>query len=131
MTRMSKTVNVIEDCTSKLHVWTFVLFTLMMFQYHLITKNNTKIIFNEFSNVSVVMVLQLMYKKRIFGSQTVRFLGYDISADGVTPAAERVTTILEYEKPLLVKNLRRFLGMINFFFLHTIHSKRSKKPSSY
>jgi len=43
----------------------------------------------------------------------VTFLGYTVSADGIRPMQEKVAAINRFQRPALVKDLRRFLGMLN------------------
>ncbi|XP_076384356.1 uncharacterized protein LOC117225084 [Megalopta genalis] len=53
--------------------------------------------------------------KCVFAESVVRFLGYEVSAEGTRPLAEKVKAIHEYPKPATVKQLRGFLGMVNFY----------------
>lgn len=53
--------------------------------------------------------------KCVFGVPRVTFLGYTVSAAGVQPLDTKVQAIQEYPVPKTVKELRRFLGMINFY----------------
>jgi len=59
--------------------------------------------------------LTINLQKSIFGEKTVKFLGYNISEKGTLPDKERITAIQECKPPNTVKELRRFLGMINFY----------------
>lgn len=58
--------------------------------------------------------------KCVFGASQVNFLGYEISADGTKPLPEKVEAIKNFPQPKTVKELRRFLGMLNFYrrFIH-------------
>jgi hypothetical protein len=49
--------------------------------------------------------------KCVFGATEVTFLGYTVSAAGTRPAA-----INGFQQPVLVKDLRYFLGMLNFYW---------------
>jgi transposase InsO family protein len=53
--------------------------------------------------------------KCVFGVPEVKFLGYHISADGTKPLETKVEAIQSFPTPKTVKELRRFLGMINFY----------------
>lgn len=53
--------------------------------------------------------------KCVFGQSEVEFLGYQVTGSGVRPLPTRVQVIAEYEEPRTAKDLRRFLGMINFY----------------
>lgn len=59
--------------------------------------------------------LTLNIDKCEFGKETIDFLGYEVSATGIKPTTERVTAISTYPKPKTILELRRFLGMINFY----------------
>lgn len=43
------------------------------------------------------------------------FLGYHITSQGIRPTEEKYKAIVEFPKPKTIKELRRFLGMINFY----------------
>lgn len=53
--------------------------------------------------------------KCVFGAQEVTFLGYKVSSEGSCPLNDRVTDLQAYSPPQTVRQLRRFLGMINFY----------------
>lgn len=59
--------------------------------------------------------LSINYSKCIFGVGEVDYLGYRISKNGIKPIKERVEAVLNYEKPKTLQQLRRFLGIINFY----------------
>lgn len=50
-----------------------------------------------------------------FGKTKVDFLGYEVSAAGIQPLNSKVQAIQDFPIPKNVKELRRFLGMINFY----------------
>ena len=54
-------------------------------------------------------------KKCVFGAEEVKFLGYLITKDGISPLPEKVEAIKNFSKPKTVMELRRFLGMLNFY----------------
>lgn len=53
--------------------------------------------------------------KCVFGVEEIIFLRYSVSAHGIRPLPERVAAIEGFPKPSTIKELRRFLGMINFY----------------
>lgn len=59
--------------------------------------------------------LVLNSDKCVFGQATVKFLGYLISEKGIQPLPDRVKAINEYQQPKTIKELRRFLALINFY----------------
>lgn len=50
-----------------------------------------------------------------FAARELKFLGHYISATGMKPLPERVDAICNFPEPTSVKQLRRFLGMLNFY----------------
>lgn len=53
--------------------------------------------------------------KCVFGVPEITFLGYRISAEGTKPLPSKVEAIQNFPVPKTVKELRRFLGMLNFY----------------
>ncbi|CAH2099527.1 unnamed protein product [Euphydryas editha] len=53
--------------------------------------------------------------KCVFGAKEVKFLGYTISYEGTKPLDTKVEAIKSFPEPKTIKQLRRFLGMINFY----------------
>lgn len=50
-----------------------------------------------------------------FGKPEVTFLGFHVSSAGIRPLESKVQAILDFPFPATIKELRRFLGMINFY----------------
>lgn len=59
--------------------------------------------------------IQLNPEKCVFGATEVKFLGYLVSAQGTQPLPEKVQAIRDFKKPETVKQLRQFLGTLNFY----------------
>jgi hypothetical protein len=53
--------------------------------------------------------------KCVFGEPEVEYLGHQISSAGCKPLPDKVAAITGYPKPATMKDLRRFLGMLNFY----------------
>jgi hypothetical protein len=53
--------------------------------------------------------------KCILGVTSLDFLGYNISANGITPLENKVCIIYNFPKPIHQRKLREFLGMLNFY----------------
>lgn len=68
-------------------------------------------IFQRFTEYGVT----LNVSKCVLGQPSVEFLGHLVTADGITPLPNKVTAILKFPQPVTVKELRRFLAMINFY----------------
>lgn len=50
-----------------------------------------------------------------FGQNKITFLGHEVTADGIRPLDDKVKAIIDFPQPKNVKELRRFLGMYNFY----------------
>ncbi|CAF4948326.1 unnamed protein product [Pieris macdunnoughi] len=80
--------------------------------------------------------------KCVFGESQVEFLGYIVSSAGTRPLPQKVEAIQNFPPPKTIKELRRFLGMINFYrrfipsaakvqaSLHELLSGPAVKPST-
>ena len=78
------------------------------FEQHM---SNLKEAFRRFRNAG----LKLGPKKCSFAAQSCRFIGHLISKDGMRPPPDRVKAITEYPRPKNVKEVRRLLGLFNWF----------------
>ena len=54
-------------------------------------------------------------KKCVLAVNQLSFLGHIVSSEGVKPTTTNMQAIVDYEKPRTKKQLRRFLGMIQFY----------------
>ena len=59
--------------------------------------------------------LRLNLAKCEFFKASLNFLGHKLSASGIEPLEEKVAAIRDYPLPKTFRQLRRFLGMINFY----------------
>jgi cleavage and polyadenylation specificity factor subunit 1 len=59
--------------------------------------------------------LSLKPSKCIFGMSAVNFLGFKVSESGIEPLTDKVDCILKFPKPETITQLRRFLGLFNFY----------------
>ena len=50
-----------------------------------------------------------------FAMPEIEYLGYILSREGIKPQPEKVSAILALKPPKNVKELRRFLGMVQFY----------------
>lgn len=78
-------------------------------------------------------------EKCIFGVSTIDFLGHRISAEGITPLPDKVRVILDFPRPITVKELQRYVGILNFYhrflpraasLMRPLYSALQKKPSA-
>lgn len=59
--------------------------------------------------------LRINADKSIFGSDEVEYLGYVLTRNGIKPQREKVSAILALTPPKSVKDLRKFLGMVQYY----------------
>ncbi|GFX83274.1 hypothetical protein TNCV_4988681 [Trichonephila clavipes] len=59
--------------------------------------------------------LRVNISKSILGVTHLEFLGYLITPEGSKPLPEKVDAILSYKLPETIRDLRTFLGLINFY----------------
>lgn len=50
-----------------------------------------------------------------FGQTSVNFLGHLVTPDGIAPLPEKIETIKSFVLPKIVKQLRGFIGLVNFY----------------
>ena len=59
--------------------------------------------------------LVIKSKKAFVACRSVRCLGFMLSKEGIQPEQEKVEAIKMFSKPRTLKQLRGFLGMLNFY----------------
>ena len=59
--------------------------------------------------------LVVQRSKCILGKDSLEFLGYHVDANGVSPLPSRVEAISKVPAPTTIKELQRFLGMVNYY----------------
>ena len=57
----------------------------------------------------------VIQQKCKFGTDTVKYLGYILSPEGLTMAQDKIETILDWPAPRKVKDIQSFLGFANFY----------------
>jgi hypothetical protein len=72
--------------------------------------------------------LKLNLAKCIFGAKEVDYLGYRISAQGIRPGAEKTEAIRKFPVPTTVQEVRRFVGLANYFRQQIPHFSQLSKP---
>jgi len=50
-----------------------------------------------------------------FATAEVEYLGHEITTQGIKPQIRKISTILNLEEPTTVKQLRSFIGLINYY----------------
>ena len=74
-------------------------------------EKHLKIVFQRLKEFS----LRININKCEFGKPELEFLGYRINHEGCSPTHDKVQAITEFAKPKTICELRRFLGMVNFY----------------
>ena len=59
--------------------------------------------------------LKVNAKKSFFGKPEIEYLGYWITRYGIQPVAKKVQALLTVAEPKSKKELRRFIGMVNYY----------------
>ncbi|GFY62929.1 hypothetical protein TNIN_305641 [Trichonephila inaurata madagascariensis] len=59
--------------------------------------------------------LSINPSKCTFGVPTLNFLGFQVCSSGIKPLEDRVEAILKFPQPTTITQLRRFLGMLNYY----------------
>lgn len=59
--------------------------------------------------------LTLRPSKCVFAAREIEFLGFRLSADGLSPGVAKTTAIDEFTAPENVHEVRRFMGLVSFF----------------
>jgi len=59
--------------------------------------------------------LTLKLEKCYFGYEEVTYLGYKISAEGITPELDKTSAIRDMKQPVNQHEVRRYLGLTKFF----------------
>ena len=63
-----------------------------------------------------------------FGLPSIVFLGHHVSPEGAVPLPTKVEAITAFPRPLTVKALQEFLGMINFYNRFIAHAAHIMHP---
>lgn len=74
-------------------------------------EQHLRIVFQRFREYGVVINVS----KCEFGRKEINFLGHRVNEKGITPLPARVQTIIDYQRPKIAKELRRFIAIINFY----------------
>lgn len=77
-------------------------------------KEHLNAVFQRFDEFGITINIS----KCVFGVSKLDFLGFEVSTDGARPLDEKVQAIVNFPKPETVEQLRRFLGMVNFYRAH-------------
>ena len=73
---------------------------------------------------------KLKPKKTKLCRESVEFLGHKINPQGILPLEKNLSGVFDFPTPTTVKQLRQFLGMVNFYRRHIPHCSTIAKPLS-
>ena len=85
--------------------------TILVFSKNELLKQHVLQLFQRLNEFGI----SINVSKCAFGKHQIMFLGYLISHDGIEPLPNKVEAIQKYPFPSNVNQLRRFLGMIQFY----------------
>lgn len=74
-------------------------------------ERHLRIVFDKLKQNNLVISLE----KCCLAKERIEFLGFSISKEGYTPLPEKVQAITSYPKPETIEQLRRFIGIINYY----------------
>ena len=67
-------------------------------------------------------------KKSFFAREQLEYLGYWITRNGIQPSLAKVTAIQQIAEPTNKRELRRFIGMVNYYRDMWIHCSSVLAP---
>ena len=59
--------------------------------------------------------MNVNHEKSVLAKPVVIFLGFEVSREGIKPTQIKSQEILDFPRPLSIKQVRRFTGMLNFY----------------
>ena len=59
--------------------------------------------------------LAINVEKCTFGASSVKFLGHQVTTEGISPLAKKVEAVNDMQRPVTKVDMQRFLGCINFY----------------
>lgn len=87
-------------------------------------EKHLRILFKRLADYGIIINVE----KSVFFADSVTFIGYKVSAEGIMPPEDRVADLKAYTQPGTARGLKRFLGMINFFRSFLPHAAEHQAP---
>ena len=81
-------------------------------------------IFNRFRSKNIT----LNPDKSRLGLSSVEYLGHVLDHDGVTFSSTKIDKVIDLPKPMVARDLKQFLGFINYFHKHLQDIATITKP---
>jgi len=94
-----------------------ILFTKSDFNHHLDRLNSVLKVLHANN-------LHVHVEETFLASTSVDYLGYSLSTKGIRPQVKKILPILRFDKPITVRQLRGFLGLVNYYkklYYHRSH----------
>jgi len=66
--------------------------------------------------------------KSIFGRSKIKFLGHIVSSKGIQPTSEKVDALSSHPLPKTIGQLRKFVGLLNFYHRFVPHLAEMVAP---
>ena len=87
-------------------------------------KNHLSVVFDRLKKHG----LQVNMEKYLFGKYEIEFFGHIINEQELAPTPQKVEAVSQFPKPRTVVELRRFLGLANFYRRSIRHVAQSQAP---
>ncbi len=72
--------------------------------------------------------LKVKPSKCNFAKKEIKYLGFDVSSEGITPSRDRIKALLNYPRPTKSKEIKRFLGMASYYRKFIPHFSTLAEP---
>lgn len=72
--------------------------------------------------------LHVHVEETFLASKSVDYLGYTLTTDGICPQLKKILPILHFSKPTTIKQLRGFLGLVNYYKKLVYHRSHILEP---
>ena len=87
-------------------------------------KEHLKQVFQRLSNHGI----RINPAKCLFGVSSLEFLGHHVSSEGIRPLDSKVDAIRQFPRPSTARQLREFVGLINFYHRFIPHCANVIQP---
>ena len=87
-------------------------------------KQHLHLVFNRFKEYGIL----IHPNKCELGVSSLHFLGHVINSDGIQPLGSKVSAIRDFPRPNTQRQLREFLGMVNFYHCFMPHCAKVLHP---
>ncbi len=81
-------------------------------------------VFTQFDEYGIV----INPKECVLGVKQLQFLGHSVSTNGISPLQDKVQAISDFPVPTSQRQLREFLGLVNFYHPFIPHCARILRP---